>query len=122
MGTTMMASNSRKFVRGVGFSNGCALFTLYQPPPLVKSCLMDSSAATGPTGMAWVFTAAFTITGWLVMMGAPLASSCGTSTITATPLVIIGWPFASSFGWETVTAILVVMLLPLVSVACTWAV
>src|SRR5580698_4687708 len=122
MGTMMMASNSRKFVRGVGFSNGCALFTLYQPPPLVKSCLMDSSEATGPTGIAWAFTGAFTITGWLVMMAAPLASSCGTSTITGWPLVSTGWPFASSLGWDTVTAMLVVRLLPLVSVACTWVV
>src|ERR1700733_11182537 len=98
----MIASISRKFVKGVGFSNGCALFTLYQPPPLVKSCLMASKEATPPPGRGMVLTVAF--------------------TITATPLVIIGWPLASSLGWDTVKAMLVVRLLPLVSVACTWVV
>src|SRR5581483_3068879 len=114
-----MTSISQKFVNGVGFSNGCALFTLYQPPPLVKSCLMDSKDATGPTGMLWVSTFASTMTGMLVMIGTPLASTCGTSTITATPLVISGFPSAPSFGDETTNWILVVTLLPLSSVFCT---
>src|SRR5882724_5050651 len=122
MGTTMIASISQKLVNGVGFSNGWALFTLYQPPPLVKSCLMASKAATPPRGMGCVSTLASTITGTLVMMTAPFVSFCGTSTVTATPLAMTGWPFSSILGWETVTATLVVMLFPLSSVFCTWVV
>src|SRR5579859_3488551 len=94
----MIASISQKFVKGVGFSNGCALLTLYQPPPLVKSCLMASNDATTPMGIVWVSTFASTMTGTLVMMGRPLASTCGTSTIAATPLVNTCFPAASSMG------------------------
>src|SRR5262245_43935966 len=39
---------SRKFVHGVGFSNGCAELTLKKPPPLVPSCLMAIWLAAGP--------------------------------------------------------------------------
>ena len=38
----------RKFVSGVGFSNGWAVLALKKPPPLVPSCLMASCEATGP--------------------------------------------------------------------------
>ncbi len=37
-----------KFVSGVGFSNGCALFALKKPPPLVPSILIASCEAVGP--------------------------------------------------------------------------
>ena len=77
----MIANISRKLESGVGFSKGCALLTLNQPPPLVKSCLMDSNAATPPSGMGWVSTLASTMTGTLVMIGAPLTSTCATSTM-----------------------------------------
>ncbi len=38
----------RKFESGVGFSNGCAEFTLKNPPPLVPSCLIAICDAAGP--------------------------------------------------------------------------
>jgi hypothetical protein len=41
---------SKKFVHGVGFSNGCAEFVLKNPPPFVPSSLMASCDATGPPG------------------------------------------------------------------------
>ncbi len=47
-GIARMASISRKFARGVGFSNGCAELALKKPPPLVPSSLIDSCEATGP--------------------------------------------------------------------------
>ena len=43
-----MQNISRKFVNGVGFSNGCALFALKKPPPFVPSSLMISCEAVGP--------------------------------------------------------------------------
>jgi len=36
-------------VSGEGFSNGCALFALKKPPPLVPSSLIDSCEATAPS-------------------------------------------------------------------------
>ena len=47
-GIARIENISRKFVNGVGFSNGCALFTLKKPPPLVPSSLMISCEAVGP--------------------------------------------------------------------------
>jgi hypothetical protein len=36
----MISANiSKKLEKGVGFSNGCALLALKNPPPLVPSCL-----------------------------------------------------------------------------------
>jgi len=43
-----IATISRKFESGVGFSKGCALLTLKKPPPLVPNSLMISCDATGP--------------------------------------------------------------------------
>ena len=43
--------HSRKFDSGVGFSNGCAEFTLKKPPPLVPSCLIAICDAAGPSAM-----------------------------------------------------------------------
>jgi len=37
-----MQSISKNFDSGVGFSNGCALFALKKPPPLVPSSLIAS--------------------------------------------------------------------------------
>src|SRR6195952_116855 len=42
---------SRKSVRPVGFSNGCAELALRIPPPFVPSSLIDSWAATGARAM-----------------------------------------------------------------------
>src|SRR4029077_14438226 len=39
---------SKKLENGVGFSNGCALLALKNPPPLVPKSLMISCDATGP--------------------------------------------------------------------------
>ncbi len=43
-----IATISRKFVSGVGFSNGCAELALKNPPPLLPSSLMISWVAIGP--------------------------------------------------------------------------
>ncbi len=53
-----MESISRKFVSGVGFSNGWALFALKNPPPLVPSILIASCEATGPCAIVCVVTVA----------------------------------------------------------------
>ena len=49
-GKAKIASSSRKFASGVGFSNGCAALALKKPPPFVPSCLMAICEATGPIG------------------------------------------------------------------------
>ena len=49
-GISRIASTSRKFDSGVGFSNGCAELTLKKPPPLVPSCLIATCEAAGPCG------------------------------------------------------------------------
>ena len=41
-------SISKKFVKAVGFSNGCAELVLKKPPPFVPSILIASCEATGP--------------------------------------------------------------------------
>src|SRR6476661_1566872 len=43
-----MQTISKKLENGVGFSNGCALLALKNPPPLVPNSLMISCEATGP--------------------------------------------------------------------------
>ena len=40
--------HSIKFVKGVGFSKGCAELVLKKPPPFVPNSLMNSCEATGP--------------------------------------------------------------------------
>ena len=47
-GMISTSSISKKFVKPVGFSNGCAEFELKKPPPLVPSSLIASCEATGP--------------------------------------------------------------------------
>ncbi len=42
------ASISTRFVKPMGFSNGCAELVLKKPPPLVPSSLIASCEATGP--------------------------------------------------------------------------
>ncbi len=56
-GISRIASTSRKFDSGVGFSNGCAELTLKKPPPLVPSCLIAICEAAGPTASACSVTA-----------------------------------------------------------------
>ena len=41
-GISKIASISRKLLKGVGFSKGCALLALKKPPPFVPSCLIAS--------------------------------------------------------------------------------
>ncbi len=53
---TRMDSSSKKLLSGVGFSNGCAEFTLKKPPPLVPSCLIATCEAAGPTARVWSVT------------------------------------------------------------------
>ncbi len=78
-GISRIASTSRKFDSGVGFSNGCAELTLKKPPPLVPSCLIAICEAAGPTAITCSFCVAFSVT------GLPFSS-------------LSGWPAASSFG------------------------
>ena len=49
-GISRIASTSRKFESGVGFSSGCAEFALKKPPPFVPSCLIAIWLAAGPSG------------------------------------------------------------------------
>ena len=70
---------STKFESGVGFSSGCALFTLKKPPPFVPSCLMITCEAAGPTAMVCSLAVAGSVT------GLPFSS-------------LTGWPSASVFG------------------------
>ncbi len=44
-----MDVTSKKLESGVGFSKGCAEFTLKKPPPLVPSCLIAICDAAGPS-------------------------------------------------------------------------
>ena len=53
-GMMRIASISRKFESGVGFSSGWAELALKKPPPSpALSCLMATCDATGPTAIAW---------------------------------------------------------------------
>ncbi len=74
-----MASISRKFASGVGFSYGWAELALKKPPPLVPSCLMASWEAIGPIGSVWYGAWRFSITGLPVasFSGLPAASVFG---------------------------------------------
>ena len=46
-----MDSISRKLLNGVGFSKGCELFALKNPPPFVPNCLIAICEAAGPIGI-----------------------------------------------------------------------
>ena len=50
-GISKIASISRKFDNGVGFSKGTLLFGPYQPPPLLPNCFIATIGATGPKGI-----------------------------------------------------------------------
>ena len=52
-GMTSTSSISKKLVKPLGFSNGCAELTLKKPPPLVPSILIASCEATGPIAIVW---------------------------------------------------------------------
>ena len=68
-----MQNISNRFVSGVGFSNGCALFALKNPPPFVPHSLMISCEATGPCAIVCVVTVSIT--------GLPLASTTGLPSV-----------------------------------------
>src|SRR5579871_1765839 len=91
----MIASISRKLASGVGFSNGCALLTPYQPPPFVNSCLQDSKDATGPSGMLCVSTFWSTITGLPLssLIVLPFASVLGTCVVYGSRSLASGYAF-----------------------------
>ena len=48
-----MESSSTKLPSGPAPSNGCAEFTLKNPPPFVPSCLIAIWDATGPRAIVW---------------------------------------------------------------------
>src|ERR1700686_3776460 len=48
-GNSIIATQDRKFVKSVGFSNGWAEFMPKKPPPLVPNCFIGTNAANGPT-------------------------------------------------------------------------
>ena len=73
-----MASNSKKFESGVGFSNGCAELTLKKPPPFVPSCLIAICDAAGPTAMICSVNVDFFVFGW------PFSSSTGLPSLSVT--------------------------------------
>ena len=74
-----MASISRKFDRGVGFSYGCAELAFVKPPPLVPSSLIASCEAIGPMGSVCVWVVRFSSTGLPAasLSGLPAASVFG---------------------------------------------
>src|SRR6202008_1069880 len=54
-GIAKINTSCRKLERGVGFSKGCALLALKNPPPLVPNSLITSWDATGPCAITcWV--------------------------------------------------------------------
>ncbi len=75
----MIASISRKFDSGVGFSKGCAEFAFANPPPLVPSSLIASCEAIGPIGRVCVRVVRFSRTGLPAasFTGLPAASVFG---------------------------------------------
>ncbi len=54
IGTMMIEITSSRLLQGLGFSNGWAELGPKKPPPLVPSCLIATSAATGPTAIVCV--------------------------------------------------------------------
>src|ERR1700738_3766459 len=56
-GKSIIATQERKFVRSVGFSNGWAEFIPKNPPPFVPNCFIGTNAAKGPTTMVWPLSA-----------------------------------------------------------------
>ena len=70
-GIARSASIWKKFVNGVGFSNGCAELAFAGPPPFVPSSLIASWLATGPRQIVWVAP-------WTVVACAGPRSDCTT--------------------------------------------
>ena len=77
-------SSSRKLPNGLPPSNGCAEFTLKNPPPFVPSCLIAICEATGPRAIVcsnpWMpcTTAEFEnvcTTPWVIKMIAKIAAN-----------------------------------------------
>ncbi len=54
IGSTTIETISIRLLQGDGFSNGWVEFGPKNPPPLVPSCLIATSAATGPRAIVWV--------------------------------------------------------------------
>ena len=57
------ASTSRRSVKGVGLSNGCAALALKNPPPFVPKCLIATWEAAGPTASSLFGSGAFSVFG-----------------------------------------------------------
>ena len=78
-GMRRIASTSRRLLKGVGFSSGCAELTLKKPPPLVPSCLMATWLAAGPTATIWVLTTVESAwNGWTSVTSREAAMVCTT--------------------------------------------
>src|SRR5579872_1108295 len=76
--TAKMLNNSIRLENGVGFSNGCALLALKNPPPLVPHSLIISCDATGPCAMVWVVIVSITGLPFASTAGLPSEPRCGT--------------------------------------------
>ena len=79
-GTDDRAANQYRstFVTGLGFSNGCAMFALKNPPPFVPSISMGVIDATGPPGILCAVT------------GAPFVSTVWAATV---EIDFVAWKF-----------------------------
>ena len=55
-GMAKIKTSWKKFEKGVGFSNGCALLAPKNPPPLVPNSLITSWDATGPCAITCCVT------------------------------------------------------------------
>src|SRR5579871_6157523 len=85
-----MQDISNRFVNGEGFSNGCELLALKNPPPLVPNSLMISCDATGPWAIVCVVTVSIT--------GLPLASTTGLPSVPTRCTCCDSTSFAVSYG------------------------
>ena len=99
-----MASSSRKFASGVGFSNGWAELTLKKPPPFVPSCLMAICEAAGPTAITCSVSVDFFVLGWPFSSraGLPSLSVIGSSyEVGCTTAAFAYAPNVWTTPWET---------------------
>src|ERR1700722_11376174 len=76
-GIAKMKNISRKFVNGVGLSNGGGLFVLKKPPPFVPSSLIISCDAVGRCAITCCVTVCIKGLPSGPLTGLPSAPSCG---------------------------------------------
>ncbi len=76
IGMMMIETTSRRLLHGLGFSNGWDEFGPKKPPPLVPSCLIETSAATGPRAIACSpFSSVLAFAAPWNVIGTPVATS-----------------------------------------------